>query len=213
MILVINDNLGLCESITEMFRIYGMPCYGTTIADAMKEPANLYSHLLIPEPYTSTDIEETVKNLRSKFPDSPIFKVGIPQADESNIFDAIIFPKKGKCGIVLGIVNLVLDYLGSKKYSIGNLKVSAEQTCIFYKEKTVNITKTESLILRCLILTFPSGCQKEDILKYCFRRGSYTEVSAIRTHICSINKKFQAAIGEKLILSENKKYSINENIT
>ncbi len=212
MILVINEDTGLCDSITEMFRICGMPCYGTNTEEAMSEPEQLYSILLLPSPYAPREIVSTVKKLREKFKGLPICKVGIPNTEEPCIFDTIIYPSTKFDGVCLSLDNLVLQSFNIGKYQKGVLKAYIDEGDVFYNTAKLGLTKTESIILRCLILSSPYGCQKEELLKYCFRRGSYTEASAIRTHICSINKKFNDISGQRLILSEKKKYYINEAV-
>lgn len=213
MILVINDDLRLCDSITDMFRLHGMPCYGANAEEAINEPANLYRLLLLPEPFSTDDIEILFKTLKDKFPELPICKVGIPNIEDLGLFDRVIYPKGVLGGVLSGIVNMLLSTFNIGTYSDGYLKAPIDEKNIYIGGTKVGLTKTEGLLLRCIMRSTPRGCTKEDLLKYCFRRGSYTEVSAIRTHICSINKKSEAIFGEKLILSENRRYYIGESIT
>lgn len=213
MILVINDDQELCDSITDMFRLQGMPCYGAKIEDAIKEPRNLYSLLLLPEPFYTDDVRKMVENIGGVFQDLPICKVGIPNSFDAGLFDRVIYPGGDLGGVLSGIVNMVKNTFNIENYNIGYLKAPTDEKNIYLGKNKIGLTKTEGLLLRCIMRSGTGGCTKEDLLKYCFRRGSYTEVSAIRTHICAINKKVMEICNQKLIFSENRRYYIGENIT
>ena len=212
MILVINDDLELCDSITDMFRLHGIPCYGAKLDESTKEPANLYSLVLLPEPFSYCEIAKIIKTIKERFCSLPICKVGIPRLGDEKLFDTVIYPKGARGGVLSGIVNMVLSAFNIGKYNADNLRLPTDEKIAYLGSYKINLTKTEGLLLRCIMRSANTGAKKEDLLKYCYRRGSYTELSAIRTHICSINKKCEAICGQKLVCSEKQRYYISTSM-
>ena len=49
----------------------------------------------------------------------------------------------------------------------------------------------------------------EELLKYCMKPGSYTEGTAIRTHISIINKKARSLGLDYVIIGEERGYTVN----
>lgn len=86
------------------------------------------------------------------------------------------------------------------EYTLGALNASAELGGVSYLGKPVKLTRTEAMVLRYLILTYPQAASAEDILKYAFRAARLPEVSSVRTHVSIMNKKFKGAAGEALIV-------------
>ncbi len=86
------------------------------------------------------------------------------------------------------------------EYTLGALDASAERGGVSYLGVPVRLTRTEAMVLRYLMLTYPRAASAEDILKYAFRAARLPEVSSVRTHVSIMNKKFKGAVGEALIL-------------
>ena len=71
-----------------------------------------------------------------------------------------------------------------------------------YFDTRINFTKTEAMILRYLIRSYPLPKNAESILKYSFRPSRTPEPASIRTHISIMNKKLEAATGRRMIILE-----------
>ena len=68
-----------------------------------------------------------------------------------------------------------------------------------YFGKPLPLTKTEAMILKTLIVTYPRPTSAKEVLKYAFKQNKTPEASNIRTHISVINKKFRAVAERNLI--------------
>lgn len=61
------------------------------------------------------------------------------------------------------------------------------------------LTRTECMILRVFALYYPMPLSAKTIRRFAYRYGTQSDASTVRTHICSINRKFAALTGRRLI--------------
>jgi formyltetrahydrofolate synthetase len=84
-------------------------------------------------------------------------------------------------------------------YKLAGFDASADHVGVSYFYTKPPLTKTEAMILRYLICSYPIPQNSDAILRHSFRSSRAPESSSIRTHISSINKKLTKISGRKLI--------------
>ena len=84
-------------------------------------------------------------------------------------------------------------------YRLAGLDASIDFPFPIYFSSKVRLTKTETMILRFLIRSYPLSMKSSDILKYAFRPTRAPESASVRTHISFINKKFEEQAKRRMI--------------
>ena len=203
MILVINKSKKDARSLAEMFYIMGVIAYPVTPSEALSEISLLYSAAVVMNPSLLADKEDYVVRLRS-YASVPIFAFcDEPDSADRIIFDGILKPTSYASSIFTAISSCN-DSRGLRApgiYRLSGIDASYALKTPIYFGKPLPLTKTEAMILRTLIRTYPYPMGAKDILKYAFRQGKTPEASNIRTHISVINRKYREITERNLITS------------
>lgn len=204
MILVIDKSKEGAGRLSDIFFYMGIPSFATGAGDGLLENCPIYRSVIILFPEKFYDIEEYVSNLHSKNHKSPIFAVSDDvkfAKEKKNLFDAT-FDFRPLAQVI---------YEKIEEYSLSH---SLESPSVFraaYVDASLNLksptyfsspipfTKTEAMILRTLISSYPSPLSSRSILKYAFKPARAPELSSIRTHISLINKKSRETVGKPII--------------
>jgi DNA-binding response OmpR family regulator len=88
------------------------------------------------------------------------------------------------------------------KYLLAGLDLGCDIPKPRYLSHPINFTKTETMIIRYLTVTYPDYVSAEDILRHSLKPGKIAEPSVIRAHISSINKKFKELRNRPLVISD-----------
>ena len=213
MLLIISPNRKIAKSVADTFYFMSILGYGTTIHDALSEISELYRAVLIINPSNFPDIKDYVKRLKSYKSDIPVFALADEDVTSSyaNIFDGYFT----NATFTPALASKIIAYANKNNkakigdYRLAGFDASSSVVGVNYFHKKINLTKTEAMILRYLIRSYPVPQRAEDILKYAFRTSRAPEPSSIRTHISIMNKKFDTIIGRKMVvLSPHKGYRI-----
>lgn len=203
MILVISKSQRASRSITEMLYFMGIPSYTATPPTALSEISPIYSAIILVSPESLADKRDYSQRLRS-YADIPIFALTEKESYEDKfIFDGVINGNHYASKILKRIVEFC-ELNGRKApgiYKLAGIDASIDVNLPTYFEKPIQLTKTESMILRTLISIYPVHTDSESILKYAFRQTKLPEKSNVRTHISIINKKFREVTGRNIISS------------
>lgn len=212
MILIIDGNKRRRETLAEMFYYMGIPSYASDKDGAISALCPEYKAILISEPEKLTSPEEYVKALSKAAPGTPIFSVSerklslalaskIDLEIESGIYSSALAAK-----IIEYQKDRGLKTLG--KYMLAGLDASCDVGGVKYLSKTVNLTKTETMIVRYLILSYPNPKSAPDILAHAYKKAKLPEDAAVRTQISLINRKFSKIKSERLIARTDTGYVI-----
>lgn len=204
MLLIISQSKKLSKSIAETFHYMSILAYGATPAEALHEISRMYRAAIIIHPEELPDINDYVLRIKSYMKDLPIFALSaeesLPYSDQ--LFDAVF--KKQSMTPALASKIIEHSKFNSKEaigdYRLAGFNASCDVIGVNYFFKRINLTKTEAMILRYLIRSYPIPQKAEDILKYAFKSSRLPEKSSIRTHISIMNKKFAAQVGDKMIV-------------
>ncbi len=201
MILIISKSRKDARSLAEMFHIMGVIAYAATPSEALSEISLTYSAAIVMNPSLLPAKDEYVVRLR-RYASIPIFAYSDTEAEDDRlIFDGIIKSTSYASSALLAVSehNIGCDIKAPGVYKLAGIDASAALPLPLYFERPLPLTKTEAMILRTLIVSYPNPMGAKEILKYAFRQTRTPEIANIRTHISVINKKFREISGRNLI--------------
>lgn len=200
MILIINNNRKDAQRLSEMLYFMGVVSYAATPTEALSEFSIGYSAALIMNPNTLADKEDFVSRLR-KYANLPIFAL----SDTHDAVDSLIFEGVIKWpSYASKILSYLTDFCASRgfrapgTYKLAGIDASVNLTTPIYFSKALSFTKTELMILRTLIVTYPTPINAFVILKYAFKPNGKPDIQNVRTHISVMNKKFRSIANRNL---------------
>lgn len=203
MLLIINSSKKLARSVSDTFYFMGILSYGATPGEALSEISTLYRAVLIISPEELPDAMDYVTRLKAYNSDIPIFAVCAQNFPLSyhDIFDRVFTKAVYTPALSQKIVEYANQnqYLGIGDYRLAGINASWDYLGVSCFGQKLKLTKTEAMILRFLIRSYPLPVNAQSILKYAFRPGRAPEAASIRTHISAMNKKHQAIFDRKLI--------------
>ena len=95
----------------------------------------------------------------------------------------------------------VLDESGSA--TIGSLRLDTANNTFHFRDKTVNVTHTEELILRCLMAAHGRVVSHDELSDAIWGDPSFGEAANIRVYIRRLRKKIEEISGQpQLIMSK-----------
>ncbi|MBR2431373.1 MAG: winged helix-turn-helix domain-containing protein [Clostridia bacterium] len=205
MILVISKNKKTALDIAEVFYFMGYPAYGTTPHGALSEISTLYRSVIIADPEAIPDVDDYVRRLKGYASSVPVFAICSSEPSEKY---ATIFVKTFKNGTfsptLAASISEHLDLGGWDvigDYRLSGIDASVRRGGVYYFSTRLGLTKTETMILRYLIRSYPTPRDAQHILTYAYRPSRCPETAGVRTHISIMNKKFRELTGKNLIAS------------
>ncbi len=204
MILVIDESKKAAENLAGAFSYMGFLSLGVTPSEALTEISALYRAVVVTSTPRITSPAELVSRLRHSSC-APIFSItDKPGSGVAEIFDLEI--ERGAYAAV--IAEKLIEYCDAHElaipghYTALGIDVSADLEGATYFWQPLPFTKTECMILRYLIRSYPAPVSAERILKYAYRPSRRPDAANIRTHISIMNKKFRGVTGKALIEAE-----------
>ena len=203
MLLIISQNNKMARGISEAFHYMSILSYGTTPHDALSEISDLYRAVLIINPAAFPDINDYVGRIKSYNSSLPVFAItdGVYPAVYSDIFDGVFL----KAQFTPALAKSIIDYANENNcakigdYYLAGFDSSSHTLGVYYFDTRIDLTKTEAMILRYLIRSYPVPQRAESIIKYAFKSSRAPEPASIRTHLSLMNKKFEESIGRRMI--------------
>ena len=193
----------MARNLAETFHFMSILSYGATPHEALSEVSGLYRAVLIINPDGFPDIVDYVNRIRSYRSDIPIFAK--LESDASSHYPDIFDGCFSKSTFTPALADKIINYANERKsarigeYYLGGFDASSNTIGVYYFYTKLALTKTEAMILRYLIRSYPIPQKADRILKYAFRPSRAPEPSSIRTHLSLMNKKFEDSIGRKMI--------------
>ena len=137
--------------------------------------------------------------------------MGAPEKSYSHLFSDV-FARGTYASVILA---KILEYTLKNSlpqpgdYKLAGIDLSCDISTPTYFTTPLPLTKTEAMIVKYLIRTYPRPTSAEEILKYAYRESRIPELSNIRTHVSIINKKFRELTSRNLIeMSFGKGYRV-----
>ncbi len=204
MVLIISAQRKEAQTVSDIFYYMGIISYAVTPKEALSEISSVYRAAILLEPERLADTTDFITKLRSYDSNLPIFAISDNiQHNITNKF-ADTFPSS-ICSSTL-IEKIVLyqkqnDLRLTAHYRLAGIDASCDERRVTVFDKPISFTKTEIMILRYLLSTYPIPADSKSILKYAFKPTRKPELTSIRTHISMMNKKFRETRGKNLFLN------------
>ena len=204
MLLIISQSKKNAKSVQETFHYMSILSYGATPHEALSEISEIYRAVLIINPDGFPDINDYVNRLKSYKCDLPIFALTVD--DEKTIYHDIFDGIFTKNSMTPSLASKIIGYANENHrakigdYRLAGIDASSNLVGVTYFDRKLSLTKTEAMILRYLLRVYPIPQSPEKIIKYSFKPNRSPETSSIRTHISIMNKKFEKALGKKMIV-------------
>lgn len=203
MLLIISQNNKTAKSVQETFHYMSILSYGATPHEALSEVSEIYRAVLIINPDVFPDINDYVSRLKSYKSNIPVFAL---TDNEEKPFYADIFDKVfTRHALTPLLASKIISYANEHNrakigdYRLAGFDASSNTVGVSYFDRKVNLTKTEAMILRYLLRSYPVPQNAAKIIKYAFKPSRAPEPSSIRTHVSGINKKLLISLGKKMI--------------
>lgn len=205
MVLIINASKKRAQAVSDIFYYMGVLSYGATPQEALSEISDLYRAIIILDPDNLPDTENYIQKIRSYSSVIPIFAVHGDSKDSrpDGLFDAHFNDSICSSTLVQHIVRYQIHHKLplSAHYRLAGIDASCDSARVNVFDKPIDFTKTETMILRYLIATYPLPQNAKSIIKYAFKPLKKPEITSIRTHISVMNRKFRKITGKGLFIS------------
>ena len=202
MILVIDRDGKNASAFSDMLSYMGVVSQGTSAARALSMLSGIYSAAIVINPSRLADARDFLERARS-YASVPIF----------------VLAAREECFPLLGLIDGILDEGTSAAmalsairehclerglsapgdYRLAGIDASVTERKVTYFSEPIALTKTETMLLRAFIRSYPAPLDAKSILEYVFRASRMPDVSNVRTHVSIINKKWREATGENII--------------
>ena len=203
MLLIISQNKSASRSIAETFYYMSILAHGANPHEGLSEISNLYRAVLILNPDAFPDIIDYVNRLKSYQSNIPIFALtDKPQPlVYSDIFEKCFMMPNFTPALAQKIISYANENNRARigDYRLAGFDASNDVLGVSYFYDKVSFTKTEAMILRYLIRSYPNPSSPEDIIKYAFKASKSPEPSSIKTHISVMNNKLEAVTGKRML--------------
>ena len=211
MLLVIHNNPAHANTISDIFNFMGILSYGTTPERAVQHLSNRHRAVIFVHPEQMISLKELVTLIKSFSLDTSVFAISDNEfCDSANspeiysLFDRVFADGAPSSSLIYSIIDyqscLKRETIGS--YRLAGIDASINNALPTYFDRPINLTKSESMILRFLIASYPIKKSAKEIMKYAFRIGKAPEPSSLRSHISHINAKFNDIFGKNVISCE-----------
>ena len=195
MVLIVSSAKKKAKSISDIFYYMGVLSYAATPYEATSEISGMYRAVLVLDPEELPDADNFVERLRNYNALVPVFALSdsINNCNYHKIFDKVFEGDIYSSTLVEEIVS----YQSERKlpltahYRLAGIDASCNKAHVTVFDKSVTFTKTETMMLRYLIASYPAPQDAKSIIKYAFKPSRKPETSSIRTHVSVMNKKFR----------------------
>ncbi len=203
MLLIISQNKRIAKSISDTFYYMSILSYAATPHEALSEISEIYRAALIISPESFPDVRDYVNRIKAYKSDLPVFALteGAELPCYADIFDKTFdFPT-----FTPALAEKIIKYANDNNcarigdYRLAGFNASSDVIGVNYFYRKVNLTKTEMMILRFLIRSYPLPKGSNEILKYAFKSSRSPDKNSIRTHISLMNKKFEKYLDKKVL--------------
>ncbi len=208
MILIIDNDKGSAQAIADIFSFMGIISRAATPTEALKEISLKYKAVILHRPEYMPDAEAMARIILSQY-NMPIFTVS---SNRGMYEKCKLFTKNYDCNTemtktaesIVSTVSQVLD-IEFGYYRTAGIEIAPRHGRTTMLGVPIPLTKTETAIMRYLILTYPIPQSAKDIIKYAFKPSKQPELTSIRTHLSLMNKKFKSVISRNIIISIQEK--------
>ena len=204
MVLIIDSNKRNAEAISDIFYYMGILSRAASPSEALAEISSIYKAVLISDPEKLPDLCDFTSKLTnyadvslysiSDNPSNPALRDVFRRNYHSSSYSSVL-----AADIAEDLRSRNLTPIGS--YMLAGIDASCARAAVTSLDLKIPFTKTEVMILRYLIASYPLPQSAKRILRYSFKQNRLPDITSIRTHISVMNKKFREVRGRNVILS------------
>lgn len=202
MILVIDSNRQNARKFADSVYYLGIPTMASTPSDAPSRISRDFKAIIILSPDKISDIHSFATRLRSYASDTPIFAL---YSEDTVIRYTHLFDAALTNTYISLVYDRICKYCSENRltppgeFRLCGIDASISQRCTTYLWENIKFTRTENMLLRTLIATYPRPLPTRELLNLAFKKSRVPEPSNIRAHISIMNKKFREKTGRNLI--------------
>ena len=199
MILVIHTTNYKAQRLAESIKTRGFLAVGVAAKNALKELGPRYRAIIILEPTKIEYMDTLVDGLNNSVFAIPLFTIGEPSL---KIRAELKFsPDTSVKDIIKKIAAYLIFYnfLPIGNYRAGGFDASVYTKDTMFLDEQIPLTKTERMILRYIIKSYPVPQPIKEILRVVFPHTKMPQPSNVRAHISNMNEKFCHYIGRQKI--------------
>lgn len=206
MLLVISQSKKKAQIISDIFYYMGVVSYAATPREAFSEISGLYRSVLLIDPEELPDEEGFTEKLRSYSSSLPIFAISDSNKYNTELYDGCFRNSAYSSTLVEEIVRYQNEHRLplTAHYRLAGIDASCNIERVTVFDKSTLFTKTETMILRYLIASYPTPQNAKSIIKYAYKPTKKPEIASIRTHISVMNRKFREIAGKNLFANIDK---------
>ena len=194
MVLIINNSKIRARAASDIFYYMGVLSYAVTPNEALAEISPLYRSVVIMDPELLTDAKSYVDQLHQYNSAVPVFAITDSRDPAfKDIFCGVYPNDVYSSDLIIDIAKYQREHglKQSSYYRLAGIEASCNLRHVSHFDKNIRFTKTETMILRYLIASYPTPQGAKSILKYAFKPLRTPDETSIRTHVSSMNRKFR----------------------
>lgn len=202
MLMIVSAKRRKAEDIAGLMRQLGIVSFVATPGEVISEIDVCYRAILIVEPELMIDPEQFVKTIRQYSPPMPIF--GLYEAKKFTPHP--YFDKEFTAATLSASFAVKLSDFTDKNgynilgcYTLGGINAKPDLKEPLFFDTPIRMTKSEIMLLRLLIRTYPRPVRPKYIIKHLYKPSKAPEETCIRAHVCSLNKRFKGLVSGNLI--------------
>lgn len=206
MVLIISASKKKAQVISDIFYYMGVVSYAASPKEALSEISGLYRAALLLEPTELPDEVSFTEKLRSYAFSVPIFAISDNHSYNEALYDGCFKNSIYSSTLVEEIVRYQNEHRLplTAHYRLAGIDASCNIERVKIFDEITSFTKTETMILRYLIASYPAPQNAKSIIKYAYKPGKKPEIASIRTHISVMNRKFREITGKNLFANIDK---------
>lgn len=198
MILLVSTKIKHAEGLCLDLWYAGVLSHAVKPSEITAEIGPRYRAAIVLNPHELADTDTFISKLRSYDPELPVF--AISDVPVSERYTGAFHPGTPANFMMTKIIRSD-RYANAGQYRLAGLNFSFGSLYSKFFLSPFPLTKTESMVLKFLMRAYPVHVTANEILTYSFKVTKAPEVGAVRTHVSSINRKFQKRFGRPLIVS------------
>ena len=205
MILIVHSDKRKSRAFSDILYHMGVISHAISYDEVKDELSDVYRAVVVLDPQiltSLTELEDAVAACKEYIPTFAVSERLISDEVRS-IFDAVICHDISACSVLEHIVELQCekDLRTSTQYRAAGIDASCDADGVSVFDRSMPLTKTETMILRYLIGTYPHPKDADSIIRYAFKQLRAPEPASIRTHVSVINKKCREICARNLFLT------------
>lgn len=198
MILLVSTKIKYAEGLCLDLWYAGVLSHAVKPSEIAAEIGPRYRAAIVLNPHELADTDTFIYKLRSFDPELPVFAISDTPVSEH--YTGVFTPGTPANYFMTKIIRSD-RYANAGQYRLAGLNFSFGSLYTKFFSSPFPLTKTEAMVLKFLMRAYPLHASAKEILTYSFKATRTPEVGAVRTHVSSINRKFQERFGRPLIVS------------